>query len=171
MAQATFSIRMDETLKRQFDALCADFGMNATTAFNIFARAVVRERKIPFFRRNTPTPPTSPANPPPPAKIHSSPPSLLPRPTAHPAPSVRIGGENLFRTPLSGFFPYSPPAPRMTAFLSVPSPSPTAKSKTLPQLRNTHKAQRDGNKNSAAHLPAEDSGRPSSLRIRDSKIP
>ena len=48
MAQATFSIRMDETLKRQFDALCADFGMIATTAFNIFARAVVRERKIPF---------------------------------------------------------------------------------------------------------------------------
>ena len=48
MAQATFSIRMDENLKRQFDALCADFGMNATTAFNVFARAVVRERKIPF---------------------------------------------------------------------------------------------------------------------------
>jgi len=48
MAQATFSVRMDESLKRQFDALCADFGMNATTAFNIFARAVVRERKIPF---------------------------------------------------------------------------------------------------------------------------
>ncbi len=48
MAQATFSIRMDENLKHQFDALCTDFGMNATTAFNIFARAVVRERKIPF---------------------------------------------------------------------------------------------------------------------------
>lgn len=48
MAQATFSVRMDEALKRQFDALCADFGMNATTAFNIFARAVVRERRIPF---------------------------------------------------------------------------------------------------------------------------
>ena len=48
MAQATFSVRMDETLKRQFDALCADFGMNATTAFNIFARAVVREQRIPF---------------------------------------------------------------------------------------------------------------------------
>ena len=48
MAQATFSIRMDETLKRQFDVLCADFGMNATTAFNVFARAVVRERRIPF---------------------------------------------------------------------------------------------------------------------------
>lgn len=48
MAQATFSVRMDENLKRQFDALCADFGMNETTAFNIFARAVVRERRIPF---------------------------------------------------------------------------------------------------------------------------
>ncbi len=48
MAQATFSIRMDENLKRQFDALCAEFGMTASTAFNVFARAVVRERKIPF---------------------------------------------------------------------------------------------------------------------------
>lgn len=48
MAQATFSIRMDENLKRQFDALCADFGMNATTAFNVFAKAVVREKRIPF---------------------------------------------------------------------------------------------------------------------------
>ncbi|MBQ9521608.1 MAG: type II toxin-antitoxin system RelB/DinJ family antitoxin [Oscillospiraceae bacterium] len=48
MAQATFSVRMDETLKRQFDALCEDFGMSATTAFTIFARAVVRERRIPF---------------------------------------------------------------------------------------------------------------------------
>ncbi len=48
MAQTTFSIRMDEGLKKQFDALCADFGMNASTAFNVFARAVVRERKIPF---------------------------------------------------------------------------------------------------------------------------
>ncbi|MCD8108361.1 MAG: type II toxin-antitoxin system RelB/DinJ family antitoxin [Oscillospiraceae bacterium] len=48
MALSTFSVRMDEGLKKQFDALCADFGMNATTAFNVFARAVVRERKIPF---------------------------------------------------------------------------------------------------------------------------
>lgn len=48
MAQTTFSIRMDETLKRQFDALCAEFGMNVTTAFTIFARTVVREQEIPF---------------------------------------------------------------------------------------------------------------------------
>ena len=48
MAQSTFSIRMDETLKKQFDSLCAEFGMNATTAFNVFAKTVVREKKIPF---------------------------------------------------------------------------------------------------------------------------
>ena len=48
MAQATFSVRMDEKLKKQFDGLCQDFGMNASTAINIFARAVVRERRIPF---------------------------------------------------------------------------------------------------------------------------
>lgn len=48
MAQATFSVRMDEVLKKQFDGLCQEFGMNASTAINIFARAVVRQRKIPF---------------------------------------------------------------------------------------------------------------------------
>ena len=48
MAQAAFSVRMDENLKRQFESLCTDFGMNVTTAFTIFAKAVVRERVIPF---------------------------------------------------------------------------------------------------------------------------
>lgn len=48
MAQATFSVRMDEVLKKQFDALCQEFGMNASTAINVFARAVVRQRRIPF---------------------------------------------------------------------------------------------------------------------------
>ena len=48
MGQATFSVRMDEGLKNDFDALCADFGMSMTTAINVFARAVVRERRIPF---------------------------------------------------------------------------------------------------------------------------
>lgn len=48
MAQATFSVRMDEELKKQFDTLCNEFGMNTSTAINIFARAVVLQRKIPF---------------------------------------------------------------------------------------------------------------------------
>ena len=48
MAQATFSVRMDEDLKQQFDVLCSQFGMNMSTAINIFARAVVYQRRIPF---------------------------------------------------------------------------------------------------------------------------
>lgn len=48
MAQTNISIRMDEDLKKQFDAFCSDVGMNMTTAICIFAKTVVRERKIPF---------------------------------------------------------------------------------------------------------------------------
>ena len=48
MAQLTFSVRMDEDLKKQFDSLCSEFGMNVSTAINVFAKAVVRERRIPF---------------------------------------------------------------------------------------------------------------------------
>jgi len=48
MAQTTVNIRMDETLKKQFELFCNDIGMNMTTAFCIFAKTVVRERKIPF---------------------------------------------------------------------------------------------------------------------------
>lgn len=48
MAQTAMTIRMDNDLKVQFDALCDEFGMSTNTAFNIFARAVVRGRRIPF---------------------------------------------------------------------------------------------------------------------------
>ena len=48
MSQTTLSVRMDEHLKRQFDAFCADVGMNASVAVNMFAKAVIRERRIPF---------------------------------------------------------------------------------------------------------------------------
>lgn len=48
MPTSTFSVRMDEKLKKELDELCAQFGMNTSTAINLFARAVVRERRIPF---------------------------------------------------------------------------------------------------------------------------
>ena len=48
MGQTTLSIRMDEDIKRRFDNFCADAGMNATVAVNMFARAVLREKRIPF---------------------------------------------------------------------------------------------------------------------------
>ena len=48
MAQATFSVRMDENLKIEFETLCSYLGMNMSTAINVFARAAVRAKKIPF---------------------------------------------------------------------------------------------------------------------------
>ena len=48
MGQTTLSIRMDEDVKRRFDAFCAEVGMNASVAVNIFAKAVLREQRIPF---------------------------------------------------------------------------------------------------------------------------
>ena len=48
MPQTTFSVRMDTEVKRQFDDFCANVGMNTTTAFNMFARAVLREKRLPF---------------------------------------------------------------------------------------------------------------------------
>ncbi|MCL1881092.1 MAG: type II toxin-antitoxin system RelB/DinJ family antitoxin [Oscillospiraceae bacterium] len=44
----TFSVRMDSEVKKQFDEFCSQVGMNATTAFNMFARAVLREKRLPF---------------------------------------------------------------------------------------------------------------------------
>jgi DNA-damage-inducible protein J len=48
MAQTTFSVRMDADVKRQFDDFCSRVGMTASTAFNMFARAVLREKRLPF---------------------------------------------------------------------------------------------------------------------------
>lgn len=48
MSQTTLSVRMDAELKRQLDALCADVGMTTSTAINMFAKAFVRERRLPF---------------------------------------------------------------------------------------------------------------------------
>lgn len=48
MAQTVINIRMDEELKKQAEYLFNEFGMNMTTAFTIFAKAVVREKRIPF---------------------------------------------------------------------------------------------------------------------------
>lgn len=48
MSQTNINIRIDENLKKQFDKFCEDIGMSMSTAFNIFAKKVVREQKIPF---------------------------------------------------------------------------------------------------------------------------
>ncbi len=39
---------MDNQQKVQFDRLCEQFGMSANTAINIFFKAVIRSKSIPF---------------------------------------------------------------------------------------------------------------------------
>lgn len=48
MATANVTIRMDAELKAAMEKLCAELGMNLTTAFMIFAKKMVGEQQIPF---------------------------------------------------------------------------------------------------------------------------
>jgi DNA-damage-inducible protein J len=48
MGQTNINIRMDEGLKRDFDGLCNDLGLTMTAAFNVFAKTMVRQQRIPF---------------------------------------------------------------------------------------------------------------------------
>ncbi|MDR1815675.1 MAG: type II toxin-antitoxin system RelB/DinJ family antitoxin [Clostridiales Family XIII bacterium] len=52
MAQATMNVRIDENVKKSFDEFCAEVGMNASVAVNMFVRAVLRSRSIPFAITN-----------------------------------------------------------------------------------------------------------------------
>lgn len=48
MPMTNLNVRIDEDLKRETEKILAALGLNMTTAINAFARAVVRERRIPF---------------------------------------------------------------------------------------------------------------------------
>ncbi|HJA59083.1 MAG TPA: type II toxin-antitoxin system RelB/DinJ family antitoxin [Firmicutes bacterium] len=48
MPQTNINIRMDEELKRNFEHVCDELGMNMSTAMTIFAKKMTRERRIPF---------------------------------------------------------------------------------------------------------------------------
>ena len=48
MAQTNVNIRMDEATKKAFDKFCSEIGLSVSAAFNIFAKTVVREQRIPF---------------------------------------------------------------------------------------------------------------------------
>lgn len=48
MAQTNVNIRMDEATKVAFDRFCEEIGLSVSAAFNIFAKTVVREQRIPF---------------------------------------------------------------------------------------------------------------------------
>ena len=48
MAQVAMTVRTDANLKEVFTNLCEEFGMSANTAMNIFMRAVMETKSIPF---------------------------------------------------------------------------------------------------------------------------
>ena len=48
MAQTSVNIRMDEATKVAFDRFCNEIGLSMSAAFNVFAKTVVREQRIPF---------------------------------------------------------------------------------------------------------------------------
>ena len=48
MAQTSINIRMDEDLKKQFDAFCSDIGMSMSTAFCVFAKLLSESREFPL---------------------------------------------------------------------------------------------------------------------------
>lgn len=50
MSQLTTNVnfRMDRDLKQQLEHLCNELGLTMSAAFNIFAKAMVRQQRIPF---------------------------------------------------------------------------------------------------------------------------
>lgn len=48
MAQTTVSVRMDDSLKRDFDEICDELGISMTTAITMLAKKMTREKRLPF---------------------------------------------------------------------------------------------------------------------------
>ena len=48
MAQTLINFRIDEQTKKQLEEICNELGITMSTAFNIFAKKVIREKRIPF---------------------------------------------------------------------------------------------------------------------------
>ncbi|MCL2889454.1 MAG: type II toxin-antitoxin system RelB/DinJ family antitoxin [Eggerthellaceae bacterium] len=48
MPQTTINVRMDDEVKRGFEKFCFEVGLNVSVAVNMFAKAVIREQRLPF---------------------------------------------------------------------------------------------------------------------------
>ena len=44
----TVSVRLDDKDKKRLDKICSEMGMSLATFFNIYAKKVIQENKIPF---------------------------------------------------------------------------------------------------------------------------
>jgi toxin YoeB len=48
MAKAMVNFRLDTDVKQNMEQVCAEIGLSMTEAFTVFAKTVIRERRIPF---------------------------------------------------------------------------------------------------------------------------
>ena len=48
MAQTLINFRIDEVTKKQMEQICNELGITMSTAFNMFAKKMCREKRIPF---------------------------------------------------------------------------------------------------------------------------
>ena len=48
MATKTFSVRLEENVKNELDQFCENVGLSLSALMSLFAKTVVRERRIPF---------------------------------------------------------------------------------------------------------------------------
>ncbi|MDX8337215.1 type II toxin-antitoxin system RelB/DinJ family antitoxin [Candidatus Cetobacterium colombiensis] len=48
MSQSKISFKIDKDLKKEIEKICDEMGMSLPTAFTIFAKKLLTERKIPF---------------------------------------------------------------------------------------------------------------------------
>ena len=53
MAGVNVTVRIDEKIKHDFDVFCENVGINITTAFNMFIKATLRTRELPFSITDT----------------------------------------------------------------------------------------------------------------------
>ena len=56
MALTTLTARVDQKDKADFDKFCSNVGLNTSTAINLFVKAVLREKRIPFEIAQAPDP-------------------------------------------------------------------------------------------------------------------
>lgn len=48
MAMVNVNIRMEKDVKDKLNGFCKEVGMNMSTLFNVFAKRVVKDQKVPF---------------------------------------------------------------------------------------------------------------------------
>lgn len=56
MAQATYSIRLDQDKKAKFDKICDRLGLSASSAISVFVSQTVEDNGLPFLPHLKPSP-------------------------------------------------------------------------------------------------------------------